>query len=145
MPSGRASWTTGSSMTSPPLLTSCGPQAVPPQSVWAPVRPGASVLLMLCASPSARPSPSHPAMSGMISTSIWMLVATSNSASKRKGSEPYCMSSSHPLPSCPPPFKALLLDLQSINPSSSPSSSQSCFLRKGEVRGYLLPNVRPDV
>lgn len=137
MPSGRASWTTGSSMTSLPLPTSCGPRVVPPQSAWAPVRPGASALLTPCASPCARPSPSHPAMSGMTSTLTWMLVATSNSASKKRGSEHFCVSSSHPLPLCPPPYKALALHLQSVLPSSSPSSSQSAFLMEEEVRGCL--------
>lgn len=135
MQSGKAFWTTGSCMTSPPLPTSCGPQVVPLQSVWAPVRPGVSVLLMLCASPSARPSPSHPEMNGMTSTLTWMLVATSNSVSKKRGSEHYCVSSFHTLPSSPPPYKALLLDLQSILPTSF--SSQCGFLREGEVKGYI--------
>ena len=114
MRSGKASWTTGSYMTSPPLPTSCGPQVVLLQSVWAPVRPGVSVLLMLCASPSARPSPSHPGMSGMISTLTWMLVATSNSVSRRRGSE-HLLCDLFPS-SChlPTPYKALQLDLQSI-------------------------------
>lgn len=122
MPSGRASWTTGSFMTSLPLPTSCGPQVVPPQSVWAPVRPAVSVLLMLCASPSARPSPSHLAMSGMTSTLTWMHVATSNSVSKRRESEHYCLSSFHSLPICLSPYKALLLDLQNVLPISFLSS-----------------------
>lgn len=137
MPSGRASWTTGSCTTSPPLLTSCGPPVVPLQSAWAPARPGASALLMLCASPCARPSPSRPAMSGTTSTLTWMLVATSNSASKKRESEHYCVNASHPLPICLHPYKALVLDLQSVPFSSFPSSSQSGFLREEEVRGYL--------
>lgn len=114
MSSGRASWTIGSSMIFRPLPTCCGPPVVPLQSVWAPVRPGVSVLLTPCASLSARPSPSHPEMSGMTSTLTWMLGATSNSASKRRASEPCCVSSFHSLPFCPSPYKALLFDLSSI-------------------------------
>ena len=148
MSSGKASWTTGSSTTSPPLPTSCGPQVAPPQSAWAPVRPGVSVSLTLCASPSARPSPSHPETSGMISTLTWMLGATSNNVSKKRASELGVVVQALPIfpsayPLFPLPHKALLLDQPSLPPSSSPSSFQSGFLREGEIRGYLLPNVWP--
>lgn len=143
MQSGKAFWTTGSYTTSPPLPISCGPQVVPLQSVWAPVRPGVSVLLMLCASPSARPSPSHPAMSGMTSTLTWMLVATSSSVSKKRGSEHYCVSSFYTLPISPLPYKALLLDHQSILLTSFLFSVW--FLKGRRSKRLHLPNVQPAV
>lgn len=46
---------------------------------------------------------------------------------------------------CLPPCKALVLDLQSVLPSSSPSSSQSGFLKEEEVRGSLWFNVQPGI
>lgn len=87
MPSGRVSWTTGSSMTSPPLPTSCAPPAAPPLSAWAPARPGESGSSTRSASRSGRPFHSRPATSGTTSTSTWMPGATNSNASRRKGSE----------------------------------------------------------
>lgn len=95
-PSGRASWTIGSSMTSPLLPTSCVLPAVPPPSAWAPAKPGGSGSSMLSVSLSARPFPSRPATSGTTSTSTWMPGATNSNASRRKGSEPHQRRSTPP-------------------------------------------------
>lgn len=104
MPSGRASWTTGSSMTSPPLPTSCVPPAAPPLSAWAPARPVGSGSSMRSASRSGRPFPSHPATSGTTSTSTWMPGATNSNASRRKGSELHRPRSAPPQPQTAQPF-----------------------------------------
>lgn len=128
MPSGRASWTTGSSMTSPPLPTSCAPPAAPPRSAWAPVRRGGSGSSTQSASHSGRPFPSLPVTSGMTSTLTWMPGATNSNASRRKGSEHHGPCTTLPRPQTAQPLSSFCLVLHPWTKGGGNLLAHSCWV-----------------